>query len=146
MHQRKQFREHVDVNEFKDINCDLESRHKLRIFVCEYRNIPIAAIIVSVIGNKGIYLLGASNDMGRELKGSYLLQWNAIEWLKANGCKWYDLGGIDPVKNKGTYDFKSGLSGKTGKDLYQVGQFDLAPNLFTKLMVRMADRLRQFVR
>ena len=98
------------------------------------------------MGNKGIYLLGASNDTGRKLKGSYLLQWKAIEWMKAQGCKWYDLGGIDPVENKGTYIFKSGLSGKAGKDVSQVGQYDLAPNLHTKLMVRTADMLRRFTR
>ena len=55
--------------------------------------------------------LGATSDDGLNAKGAYLLQWTLIQWLKENGIKWYDLGGIDPEGNPGVYSFKRGLSG-----------------------------------
>ena len=64
--------------------------------VCEYEGEPIAVSICSAIGDTGIYLLGASGDKGMNLNGSNLLQWQMIEWLKEQGCHWYDLGGINP--------------------------------------------------
>jgi hypothetical protein len=44
-------------------------------------------------------------------KGAYLLHWTMIQWLKSNGVRWYDLGGIDPEGNPGVYSFKKGFSG-----------------------------------
>jgi len=145
MHQRKRFKEQVDVDEFRDIQHGFKGHHKLRIFLCKHIDEPIAAIVVSTFGNKSIYLLGATGSKGMKLQGSYLLHWKAIEWMKMREKIWYDLGGIDPEVNKGTYDFKAGLSGKAGKDVCHVGQFDLAPNLFVKFMIRIADRLRQLL-
>jgi FemAB family len=63
------------------------------------------------MGDSAVYLLGATNDDGLNSKGAYLLQWTLIRWLKENGAKWYDLGGIDPEGNPGVYHFKRGLSG-----------------------------------
>jgi lipid II:glycine glycyltransferase (peptidoglycan interpeptide bridge formation enzyme) len=34
------------------------------------------------IGDTGVYLFGATNDEGMKNKGSYLLQWKAIQWMK----------------------------------------------------------------
>jgi lipid II:glycine glycyltransferase (peptidoglycan interpeptide bridge formation enzyme) len=93
----------------------------------------------SAIGDRGIYLLGATNDQGMKNKGSYLLQWRMIEWLKENGCHWYDLGGIDPDGNPGVYHFKSGLS---GKDVYHVGQFDYAENRVSSMVVKLGEFIK----
>jgi hypothetical protein len=64
-----------------------------------------------VMGDSAIYLLGATSDNGLDAKGSYLLQWTLIQWLKESGVRGYDLGGIDPQQNPGVYHFKRGLSG-----------------------------------
>lgn len=145
MHQRKKFKEQVDVDEFREIQRALESQCKLRIFLSMHSGQPISGIVVSVLGSKGIYLLGATSNEGMKLKGSYLTHWKAIEWMKTRGCEVYDLGGIDPKANKGTYDFKAGLAGKAGRDVVHVGQFDLAPNLFSKYTISVADKFRRLV-
>ena len=59
----------------------------------------MAGLVASAMGDSAIYLLGATSDDGLNSKGAYLLQWTLIQWLKENGIRWYDLGGIDP---KGT--------------------------------------------
>jgi hypothetical protein len=81
------------------------------VLVCISQGVPISGLVAAVMGDSAIYVLGATGDEGLNSKGSYLLQWTLISWLKENGYRWYDLGGIDPERNPGVYHFKSGLSG-----------------------------------
>jgi Acetyltransferase (GNAT) domain len=112
MWSRKQFETTVDVNEFRRICGDLPAGFKFKILICEHQGKPVSSIVCSAIGHTGIYLLGATHDEGLNTKGAYLLQWTMIKWLKENGFKFYDLGGIDPEKNPGVYHFKQGFSGQ----------------------------------
>jgi lipid II:glycine glycyltransferase (peptidoglycan interpeptide bridge formation enzyme) len=128
---RKKFETFVDMEEFRRIQQGLEADLKMRVMICYADGAPAAALVGSAIGEKGIYLLGATNDTGMKSKGSYLLQWRMIEWLKEAGCHEYDLGGIDPEGNPGVYHFKSGLS---GRDVRHVGQYDLYGNLSSRLV------------
>jgi lipid II:glycine glycyltransferase (peptidoglycan interpeptide bridge formation enzyme) len=128
---RKKFETFVDIEEFRRIQQGLEADLKMRVMICYADGAPAAALVGSAIGEKGIYLFGATNDTGMKSKGSYLLQWRMLEWLKEAGCRWYDLGGIDPEGNHGVYHFKSGLS---GRDVRHVGQYDLYGNLSSRLV------------
>jgi hypothetical protein len=111
MRKRKAFETTVDVEAFGRIQQDLAERHRMRILICEDGGIPVAGLVASAMGDSAIYLLGATSDDGLNSKGTYLLQWTLIKWLKENSVKWYDLGGIDPEKNPGVFHFKRGLSG-----------------------------------
>jgi lipid II:glycine glycyltransferase (peptidoglycan interpeptide bridge formation enzyme) len=111
MRSRKTFETTVDVEEFGRIQKDLPEAHRMKVLICEDGGTPVAGLVASAIGDSAIYLLGATNDYGLNSKGAYLLQWTLIKWLKENGFKWYDLGGIDPQQNPGVYHFKRGLSG-----------------------------------
>jgi len=122
--ERKKFQEPNDINEFMMIQRDLPPEYKMRIFLCRSDGISSAGVICATIGETGVYLFGATNDQAMANKGSYLLQWKAIQWMKNNGCRYYNLNGINPLKNPGSYHFKAGLSGKNGKDLYYLGRFD----------------------
>ena len=111
MRRRKTFETSVDVEEFGRIQQSLPERHRLRVMIAYEGEVAIAGLVVSAMGDTGIYLLGATGDAGLNAKGAYLLQWSLIAWLKENGCTRYDLGGIDPASNPGVYHFKKGLSG-----------------------------------
>jgi lipid II:glycine glycyltransferase (peptidoglycan interpeptide bridge formation enzyme) len=139
---RKKYKAGVDYNEFREIQRDLPDALKMRIIICESEGEPVTATIASAIGNTGIYLLGATGDKGLKLKGSYLLQWRTIEWLKQNGYRWYDLGGINPEKNPGVYQFKAGLS---GNDILHIGQFEYWTNPASFLVVNLWDRFKNIV-
>jgi lipid II:glycine glycyltransferase (peptidoglycan interpeptide bridge formation enzyme) len=117
MWKRKAFQTTVDVEEFGRIQESLPETHRMRVLICEQSGVPVAGIVISAMGNSGIYLLGATSDDGLNAKGAYLLQWNMIQWLKDIGFKWYDLGGIDPLRNPGVFSFKRGLSGSDGSQL-----------------------------
>ena len=111
MRKRKTFETTVDVEEFRRIQENLAEPQRMQILICEAKGIPAAGLVATAMGDSAIYLLGATSDEGLNTKGAYLLQWTMIRWLKENGIRWYDLGGIDPEGNPGVYSFKRGLSG-----------------------------------
>jgi lipid II:glycine glycyltransferase (peptidoglycan interpeptide bridge formation enzyme) len=111
MRKRKTFESTVDAEEFGRIQEELPESHRMRILICTDNGVPVAGLVASAMGNSAIYLLGATSDDGLSSKGAYLLHWTLIRWLKENGTRWYDLGGIDPEGNPGVYHFKRGLSG-----------------------------------
>jgi len=111
MRKRKTFETTVDVEEFGHMQEVLTESQRMRILVCKDKGIPVAALVVSAMGDSAIYLLGATSDDGLKSKGAYLLHWTMIQWLKEAGVRWYDLGGIDPEENPGVYTFKKGFSG-----------------------------------
>lgn len=137
--ERKKFQEPNDINEFRIIQRDLPAEYRMRIFLGRSDGVISAGVICATIGDTGIYLFGATNDRGMKNSGSYLLQWKAIQWMKDNGCQYYNLNGINPVKNPGSYHFKSGLSGKNGRDVYYLGRFDSYSDKITEKLTPKAD-------
>lgn len=133
MRNRKTFETTVDVEEFGRIQRDLASRQRMQILICQERGAPVAGLVVSAMGDSAIYLLGATSDEGLKSKGAYLLHWTMIEWLKKNGIRWYDLGGIDPEGNPGVYSFKKGFS---GVDICQINPLAASESVFSSGMVK----------
>jgi lipid II:glycine glycyltransferase (peptidoglycan interpeptide bridge formation enzyme) len=117
MRQQKQFETSVDVREFGQIQKLLFGPEKMQTFIARKGGRAIAALVCSLLGDTAIYLLGATNEEARELKAAYLLQWQAMLWLKEHGACAYDLGGIDPEANPGGYHFKSGFGGQESTQL-----------------------------
>jgi lipid II:glycine glycyltransferase (peptidoglycan interpeptide bridge formation enzyme) len=117
MLKRKGFKTTVDVEEFGRMQEDLPEQHRMYVLIAEHDGIPVAGLVASAMGDSAIYLLGATSDVGLQSKGAYLLHWKLIERLKANGIRWYDLGGIDPEGNPGVFHFKKGFC---GTDVFQI--------------------------
>jgi hypothetical protein len=138
---RKQFVEPNDINEFRLIQQDLPQDLKMKIILCRLAGELCSGAIFSAMGSIGIYLFGATNDIGMKSNGSYLLQWKFIEWLKENHFTCFDLNGINPETNPGTYKFKEGLCGKNGKDVYFLGQFQTCTSLLSSVSVRCGEIL-----
>jgi lipid II:glycine glycyltransferase (peptidoglycan interpeptide bridge formation enzyme) len=112
MRARKQFSQSSDLEEFGRMQEQLPPSQRMRVLICEDKGVPVAGAIVTAIGDSGIYLFGATSDQGLAAKGSYLLQWRFVQWLKESGKRSYNLGGINPETNPGVYHFKKGLSGQ----------------------------------
>jgi lipid II:glycine glycyltransferase (peptidoglycan interpeptide bridge formation enzyme) len=142
MLERKRFIEPNDINEFRLIQQDLPDNIKMKILLCRFEGKLCTGAIFSAMGNTGIYLFGATNDVGMKSNGSYLLQWRFIELLKENHFTCYDLNGINPEINPGTYNFKEGLRGKNGKDVYFLGQFDAVNNTLSSFTIKYGDILK----
>ena len=143
---RKKFPEPNDINEFRLIQERLPDKFKMKVLLCRSGGEVCAGLVCSVIGNTAVYLFGATSDYGLKLRGAYLLHWKLIEWLKENSAEFYDLNGIDPVVNPGTYKFKADLCGNNGKDVYFLGRFDSCTNMLSRFSVEAGDSLRMTCR
>lgn len=142
MRKRKQFETTVDVARFREMQRRLAEPLKLQTFLCEKEGRLLNAMVVSATGDTGIYLLGATSDEGLNMKGAYLLQWHVVRWLKEQGYRYYDLGGINPERNPGVFHFKQGLS---GQDVRQLPAFELSAGRTTFLCVRAGEQARSLV-
>ena len=143
---RKKFQEPNDINEFRKIQKELPTEFKMRIFLSRSNGISSSGAIFTAIGDTGVYLFGATNDEGMKNNGSYLLQWKAIQWMKNSGCQYYNLNGINPLTNPGSYRFKSRLSGKSGKDVYFLGRFDCYSGVISAALAQTADLVFPFMK
>ena len=139
---RKKFPEPNDINEFRLIQERLPDKFKMKVLLCGSGGEVCAGLICSVIGNTAVYLFGATSDYGLKLRGAYLLHWKLIEWLKENSVDFYDLNGIDPVVNPGTYKFKADLCGNNGRDVRFLGRFDSSTRGLSHVVVAGGDKLR----
>jgi hypothetical protein len=142
MYGRKNYFETVDIQKYRIIQRDLPESFKMRIFIAFHDEKPAAGVISSRIGEMGIYLFGATSDDGLTAQGSYVLQWKALNWLKENGATLYNLNGINPISNPGTYHFKSGFCGKNGKDLNHLGLYDTSNGSIIGKAFKFADIMR----
>lgn len=66
-------------------------------------------------------MFAITTPLGRNNYSSHALMWKCIESLKALNVKIFDLSGIDPESNKGTYNFKKGTG---AKEITFLGEWD----------------------
>jgi peptidoglycan pentaglycine glycine transferase (the first glycine) len=85
-----------------------------QVFVAEVEGTPVAGLIAYRFGSTAWYLYGMSSNEHRERMPNYLLQWEAIQWARTQGCDTYDFWGapdtLDPADPmSGLYRFKQGF-------------------------------------
>lgn len=137
---RKRFETTVDVKAFARMQEELDPRQKMYIALAEQDGRLHAGVVATGLGETGIYLLGATGQEGLKSKASYLLQWEILKQLKSAGCRFYDLGGINPESNPGVYHFKVGMG---GVEVRQLGQFERAPSAAQRRLLHWAERWQQ---
>ena len=103
-----------------------EPRGDCALFFAEFEEQPLAALMVFARGWRAWYFYGASSNEDRQLMPTYLLQWKAMQWAKARGCRQYDLWGVPDADEAtleagflarsdglwGVYRFKRGFGGE----------------------------------
>ena len=82
--------------------------------------------------------IAVTTPLGRKSYASHAVFWVLAEECFGRGIKQYDLGGIDPLNNRGVYDFKKG-TGSVQVD-YQ-GEWDSSsPSWFRVVASRLISR------
>lgn len=140
--ERKRYTPGVSYQEFRKIQTDLPEHLKMKIIVCKSEGEPMAAVVFSGIGDTGIFLFGATGEKGMKTNGSYLLHWRAMQWLKEKGCRWYDLGGINPEINPGVYQFKAGMG---GMDVCHIGPYEVCKRPLSSLLVGWGEGIKSYL-
>ena len=101
------------------------------LLIAEYGSEPVAALMVFSHGSRAWYFYGASSGRHRERMPTYLLQWEAICWARARGCREYDLWGVPDAEEAeleagftqrsdglwGVYRFKRGFGGSLRRSI-----------------------------
>lgn len=121
---RKGFDVELGVSFYARVQEGLNKDEQLRVAIAYVDQAPVAGQVSSLLGDTCVYLLGASNDLGRAVNASYLLQWKTVCAAKERRQRWYDLGGIAPEDNPGVYRFKSGMG---GSQIVIEGPFESVP-------------------
>lgn len=71
---------------------------------------PIGQLVSIRSGDTTIYLIGTTNEKGRETQANSVLLWRSILHAQETGSNWYDLGGLNSLTPKGIAEFKKGLN------------------------------------
>jgi hypothetical protein len=135
---RKSFAVELDADFYARLQSRLPEGERLHVAIARIDEQPVAGVVASLMGDTAVYLLGASNETGRDANAPYLLQWTVIEAAAARGLRWYDLGGIDPDGNPGVYRFKARMG---GLEASAPGPYELAPGRLRARAVHTAERL-----
>ena len=92
----------------------------------------IAFRAAGIYGSTAIDLLAASGQVARKMYASHATLWALLGYCENLGIRSYDLSGVDPLGNKGVYDFKKG----TGASLvHRLGEREWASVPGLSLMV-----------
>lgn len=140
MYSRKKI---VDYNpsmkKYLSIQKGLPENLKMLIINCELEGELIASHAISAMGDTGMYFFGATSDRAirENLRGAYLLHWRAIQWLKNQGYRWYDLRGYNPKLFPGVSRFKDGFNG----NIIRYAEFTAGTNFLSLSAVRLLEGL-----
>lgn len=97
-----------------------------QLYLAKHDDKVIGSSIAVFYGNRGWYMYGASDPANRKVRPNELLQWNMQLDAIKNGCKWFDLRGVEgyPIAENpklGLHQFKQGFSAQFTA---YAGQFD----------------------
>ena len=79
---------------------------------------------------------------GKKNYAGHFLLGNIIHYLKKNDFLLYDLGGIDPIRNKAVFDFKKG----TGAERVFYSDEKLIGGFFLRLIFKFLCLIRFYVK
>jgi lipid II:glycine glycyltransferase (peptidoglycan interpeptide bridge formation enzyme) len=77
---------------------ELVPRGLAKLFLASYEGEPVAGAFDLVIGDKCVYLYGASSNRHRNVMPNHFVQWTAMQWAQAHGCRVYDFRGVAPQR------------------------------------------------
>lgn len=94
----------------------------LKILVAEHENDCLGALVLLIEGNRATYLYGGISNKKRQLMPGYVLQWEAMQIAKSQGCDSYDFYGYDQFQSPGNAyalfsRFKSGFGGEVFRSI-----------------------------
>ena len=116
-------------------------RNELRVFRCDDETgRPLAVRGALIFGKKAWDIFAAVSPQGRKQYSSYVTAWSLLNHCAAENCRTYDLSGIDPVNNKGVYDFKHG-TGAT--EIKYIGEWESGSPFFVQPIVSRLLKYRK---
>jgi lipid II:glycine glycyltransferase (peptidoglycan interpeptide bridge formation enzyme) len=88
-----------------------------------------------LMGNKGWDFFAVATPEGRKVYASHAAFMELMNVCGARGVSRYDMSGIDPVNNKGVYDFKKGTG---AEEIRYLGEWEISNS---KIFLVIASKL-----
>lgn len=140
----KDLETNIDIPSLKTISSLISNCHKNLILIrCDdAQGQPIAIRGALSFGKKAWDILAATTPIGRKQYSSYVTAWKLFNVCVDMNITNYDLSGVDPIHNKGVYDFKKGTG---AKEVTYLGEWDRgAPFFVAPLAGRLIGYRRNF--
>jgi CelD/BcsL family acetyltransferase involved in cellulose biosynthesis len=83
-----------------------------RLFIATFDGHLTAGAFIIRCGRHIHNVWGATDRELAKNRPGEALHWAIVEWALVTGCTLYDLEGIDPKGNAGTYEFKRKMGGE----------------------------------
>jgi lipid II:glycine glycyltransferase (peptidoglycan interpeptide bridge formation enzyme) len=141
--ENKHFDVELDPKFYIDVQQMLPESERLRVALCEIEGTLVSGHVSSLLGDTTVNLFRANRRAALASRASYLIQWNGVCNACEKGCRWYDLGGIDPKDNPGVYSFKKGMG---GEEITVSGPFEYYPDNFRRLLITGCEKAYRTVR
>lgn len=94
----------VEVQAMLDLMGD-----RLLLYRCDDEHgTPVALRGCAMMGERAWDLFAAATPAARKIYASYATFWALMRGCAERNIRHYDMGGVDPVGNRGVYDFKKG--------------------------------------
>lgn len=138
---RKKFRR-TDHDVFTMTQNTLSMEEKMHLILVYQNGDPAACHLAGNLGETGIFLLGASSEMGLTYRASYLAWWKAIRLASCLGMKRYDVGGIDFETTPNVSRFKTGLG---GDEVFHIGVFEACNGPGVKTIWHVASKVHNLL-
>ncbi len=91
------------------------------------------------IGTLGYDILAATSREGRKCYASHVATHGLLALLGNSGCTEYDFGGVDPITNRGVYNFKHGAG---GREFRYTGEFQTSwPGFIAQPIARVIRQI-----
>lgn len=87
-------------------------KDNFRLFLVKKDGITLSGRGVIIFGKKVFDIIAATSIEGRRNYASYLMIFNILKWCRDKNFVLFDFSGVDPLTNKGVYDFKKGVGGR----------------------------------
>lgn len=120
---------------------------RARMYIVYYEDKPLAGGICVNSAGRLCHVYGGSTEEHRELRATYLLQWEMMNWAVETNCRIYDMQGVVTNESEnpalyGVYEFKKSFSGEV---ITFSGEFDYPFKRMGKRLVEAAITARSAV-
>ncbi len=119
-----------------------------RLYICSFEGEPLCGGIAINYAGVVSHVYGGSSSKMRNLRATYLLQWELMNWAVDTNAVLYDMQGVCIDKNEsealfGVYEFKKSFNGEV---VTYAGEFDFIYNKLVNKAVNTAAKIKSKLR
>ena len=120
----------------------------VRLYMCYFEGKPLCGGVAVQYAGTTSHVYGCSNDELRNVRPTYLLQWELMKWALEGGCHTYDMQGVAPRPEDGEalYHVLKFKQNFTGEIIETAGEFTITFDSFYSNAIDFALKVRKMIK